>query len=194
MPAPARLAALTATEAAHLRELPLSYPVTDDVPAGFRTFVRSAVIGSGEDAFVSSGEAVLSWQVQLRSGIAVTASSPRVDDEDVVARLVVPVGPLRLRALCRVVGLIHEECEDGEGREPGGHGRPRRRGFAYGTLTGHPESGRESFVVSIDDDERVRLEIAAFSRPAAWYARLGGPVTALAQHRMTTSYLRSISR
>lgn len=186
MPAPARLAALTAAETAHLRELALSYPETDGVPPGYRTFARSAVIGSGEEVFTTAAEAVLGWQVQLRSGIAVTASSPRVDGEEVVARLVVPVGPLRLRALCRVVGLINE------GGEPGRHGRTRRRGFAYGTLTGHPESGRESFVVSIDDDDLVRLEIAAFSRPVAWYSRLGGPVTTVAQERMTTAYLRSL--
>ena len=47
--------------------------------------------------------------------------------------------------------------------------------------------------MSIDDDGLVRLEIAIVSRPSAWYARLGGPVTTYAQDRMTGSYLRSLS-
>lgn len=44
----------------------------------------------------------------------------------------VGAGPLRLRAPCRVVYTVTES---------------RRRGFAYGTLPGHPECGEEAFVI-----------------------------------------------
>jgi uncharacterized protein (UPF0548 family) len=42
-----------------------------------------------------------------------------------------------MRAPCRVIYTITE---------------PRRKGFAYGTLPGHPESGEEAFTISQCDD------------------------------------------
>lgn len=68
---------------------------------------------------------------------------------------------------------------------------PDRAGFAYGTLPGHPESGEEAFVVSRAPDG-VRFTITAFSRPATWLARLGGPVTLLGQEYFTRRYLRAL--
>ena len=171
-----RLAQLPEAEAARLRALDVTHPVSDGVPAGFRAFSRSAVIGGGRAAFDAAVEAALGWQIQLRSGIAVAACGPTVELGS-VARLRVPVGPLRLTAYCRVVDVIDQ---------------PDRGGFAYSTLPRHPESGRESFVVTIDGDDTVRLEIAAFSRPAVWYARLGGPLTRIAQDHMTGRYLRAL--
>ena len=58
---------------------------------------------------------------------------------------------------------------------------PRRAGFAYGTLPGHPESGEESFVVEHLADDRVVLCIRAFSRPASWLFRIGYPAVLLMQ-------------
>lgn len=66
---------------------------------------------------------------------------------------------------------------------------PTATGFAYGTLAGHPESGEESFIVRVDHDERVRLDIVAFSRPAIWYSRVGGPVTRMVQRAVIGRYL-----
>jgi uncharacterized protein (UPF0548 family) len=43
------------------------------------------------------------------------------------------VAAIRLRAPCRIVYVIDE---------------PDRRGFAYGTLPGHPERGEEAFIIS----------------------------------------------
>ena len=45
---------------------------------------------------------------------------------------------------------------------------PLRKGFAYGTLPGHPESGEEAFIVEYRDDDSVWLTIRAFSRPSSW--------------------------
>jgi uncharacterized protein (UPF0548 family) len=50
-----------------------------------------------------------------------------------VVILGIVVGPLRMRALCRVIYTITA---------------PRRKGFAYGTLPGHPECGEEAFTIS----------------------------------------------
>jgi uncharacterized protein (UPF0548 family) len=68
----------------------------------------------------------------------------------------------------------------------------RRRGFAYGTLPGHPESGEESFVVEHLEDDTVRFAITAFSHPATLLAKLGGPVSRLVQSRVTNRYLHAV--
>ncbi|MCW2761725.1 MAG: hypothetical protein JWR85_1926 [Marmoricola sp.] len=68
----------------------------------------------------------------------------------------------------------------------------RRKGFAYGTLPGHPESGEEAFVVELREDEQVTLTISAFSRPASRLARLGGPLTRIIQRWVTDRYLRAL--
>ena len=53
---------------------------------------------------------------------------------------------------------------------------PRRRGFAYGTLPGHPECGEESFLIEWDDQDEVWLTITVFSVGATWYTRAVGPL------------------
>jgi uncharacterized protein (UPF0548 family) len=88
-------------------------------------------------------------------------------------------GVISMRIPCRVVYVIDE---------------PDRRGFAYGTLPGHPESGEESFVLHRETGDRVRFVITAFSRPSTRLAKLGGPATQRLQHFMTTRYLRSLDR
>ncbi|WP_217428295.1 DUF1990 family protein [Microlunatus speluncae] len=158
----------------------LSYPevgATEGVlPAGYRHLRRAAVIGHGPDFFRRAGELVLGWEVQRRSGLIVRAPGPVRDGLD--AELIIAVGPLRVRAPLRVVYLITE---------------PRRIGFGYGTRIGHPERGEESFIVTLGDDDAVRMVITAFSRPASRLARLGGPLTHLVQHHYTERYLRSLA-
>ena len=68
-----------------------------------------------------------------------------------------------------------------------------RRGFAYGTLPGHPECGEELFLVRYDPTTRdVIAEVTAFSRHATWWSRLGAPVTSLMQLLITDRYLRAL--
>ena len=47
--------------------------------------------------------------------------------------------------------------------------------------TSHPAHGEEAFEVEIDATGRVFLKITAFSKPANWIYRVGGPVTRAAQ-------------
>ena len=72
-----------------------------------------------------------------------------------------------IKAPCKVVWTVDE---------------PRRSGWAYGTLPGHPECGEEAFVVERTGDGTVWLTVNAFSRPARWYARAGGAATRGLQH------------
>jgi hypothetical protein len=71
---------------------------------------------------------------------------------------------------------------------------PRRRGFAYGTLAGHPESGEEAFMIEHHDDDTVSFKVTAFSRPATRLAKLAGPVGAVVQRQVTVRYLRSLGK
>ena len=70
---------------------------------------------------------------------------------------------------------------------------PDIRGFAYGTLEGHPESGEERFVVRRDPTtSAVFAEVSAFSRPATWWSKLGHPVVSVAQRVIAKRYLRGV--
>jgi uncharacterized protein (UPF0548 family) len=146
------------------------------LPAGCRQLKRSVTIGHGGQVFAAASDAVLHWQVQRRAGLRVAASSPTVVAGAVVI-LGLGLGPLRLQAPCRVVYVVDE---------------PRRSGFAYGTLAGHPESGEEAFVVEHHGSDAVSLTITAFSRPASRLAKAVGPLNAIAQGRITNRYLRSL--
>jgi uncharacterized protein (UPF0548 family) len=143
------------------------------LPSGYHHLSRSKELGSGPDAFAAAASALLAWQVQLRAGLRVTASAP-VAEAGAVVLLGIGGGPLRLRAPCRVVYTVAE---------------PRRRGFAYGTLPGHPESGEEAFVVEQHDDGSVAIVVTAFSRPASLAARAAGPLGRLIQQYATRRYL-----
>jgi uncharacterized protein (UPF0548 family) len=132
--------------------------------------------GHGEAAFARAAETVLTWGIQRGAGFAVEATSPRVSVGAVV-RPSVGIGPLRISAPCRVVYVVDE---------------PRRKGFAYGTLPGHPERGEEAFVVSLLDDGAVELEIVAFSRPATLWSRAGGPMNRVVQKFVTDRYIAAV--
>ncbi len=86
-------------------------------------------------------------------------------------------GPLRITAPCLVTWTMDD---------------PDHAGFAYGTVRGHPECGEEAFVLD-RTAAGTWFTISAFSRPAAWYARLGAPVTRLVQRRILSTYMASLN-
>jgi uncharacterized protein (UPF0548 family) len=119
----------------------------------------------------------MTWQVHIRAGLHVCASGP-ADKPGTVVTLRNRVGPVPVSASCRVGYVVSE---------------PQRRGFAYGTLAAHPESGEEAFLVEQDDSDLVTFTITAFSRPATWLARAAGPVEARVQRRITRRYLDALA-
>jgi uncharacterized protein (UPF0548 family) len=167
---------------ARLRAAELTYDhvgsTSGVLPHGYHHLKRQKVVGRGAARFNDAARAVLAWQVQLRSGIEVSSSSPTVLP-GAVAMLVIHAGPIRLSAPARVVYVIDE---------------PDRQGFAYGTLPGHPESGEEAFVVERADDDSVSLKITAFSKPVSSLTRLAGPIGRLAQQMVTERYFLSLQR
>lgn len=163
-----------------LRQADLTYPevgrTAGPLPAGYFHMDREGLVGVGEETFKRAAEELLSWQLQRRAGIRVRASTPEVT-LGAVAVLLLGVGPLAIQAPVRVLSVIDE---------------PTRRGFVYGTLPGHPESGEEQFLVELLHDGRVVCRITAFSRPGSWLTRLGGPAARLVQRWVTTRYLNSL--
>jgi uncharacterized protein (UPF0548 family) len=147
-----------------------------DLPASYQHVTRRVMIGRGQQMFADAAIAVTGWQVQLRAGLTVSASAPTAIP-GTVAMLGLGIGPLRLGAPCRVVYAVDQ---------------PRRQGFAYGTLPGHPESGEEAFIVEHHDDDTVSFAVTAFSRPSTAIARVAGPGGRLIQNWVTTRYLRSL--
>jgi len=127
-------------------------------------------------AFERAREGLKSWQAHLGAGIDV---QPRaVPEPGATVALSVPMGPFTVVAACRIVRVVDE---------------PHRWGFAYGTLPGHPECGEEAFVVE-EAGAGPEFTVAAFSRPASSYARLGGPATRWFQRRITRRYLEALAR
>lgn len=201
-------AAVGATQAADLMQYP---------PPGFRPFEKRVRIGHGPARFDYAWHAALSWGIQTNSGFAVDVEAtpdevtdltytPVVFDEAGVpveaasidgaeeatfgpdgtefvtpgttATLTMKVGPVPFHAPCRVVYVIDE---------------PKRKGFAYGTLAGHPECGEESFVVDQTDDGSVWLTIRTFSRPSRWFWWASYPVLRLLQGVYTRRYFRALT-
>ncbi|WP_423247130.1 DUF1990 family protein [Streptomyces pratisoli] len=135
------------------------------LPDGYHHLHHRTRIGRGRPAFETAGAAVTSWRMHRASGARVDASTTRAEPGSAV-EVSLGIGPVRFRAPCRVIWTAYERD---------------RTGFAYGTLTGHPERGEECFVVEFGDDGSVWFTVMAFSRPDRWYTRLAGPLVPLLQ-------------
>lgn len=72
--------------------------------------------------------------------------------------------------------------------------KPNAFGFTYGTLYGHFSQGEESFIVSIDEDGSVRVDITAVWKPAWWLLTLGGPITRMFQRQAIRRWLDGLER
>lgn len=182
----ASLRRLSPADADRLRGEPFTYPEVGRTsaayplgyPDGYRLVRHQETVGQGREAFESAASAMMTWRMHRNSGLRVSASSDHVEVDAVVLLRLGP-GPVSLKIPCRVIYVIDE---------------PARRGFGYGTLPGHPESGEEVFFVEIDDEGLVTFTVAAFSRPGTLLARLGGPVTWWAQGRALHRYATALQR
>ncbi|WP_066520404.1 DUF1990 family protein [Curtobacterium ammoniigenes] len=199
-------AAVGATQAPDL----MTYPPKGFVPREDRTR-----IGHGDQRFETAWLQTLTWQIQERAGIGVHVDSVPPEDEvsytpvtfddsgaaieaasigsttttrfapdgtplivpGTTATLTLHAYGRSIHAPVRVVSVVDE---------------PDRKGFAYGTLEGHPVRGEESWVIERTADGSVWLQVRAFSRPANWKWRLVGPLLRRQQRRMTEEYLRAL--
>lgn len=174
---------LRATDPATLRELPFSYPevggtAAAELPAGYHRATYSSRIGAGRADFERAAAAVFDWRAQRSVGFRVRADGPASRPGTVV---VLTAGAPRFgyELPCRVVEARTEGDE---------------RGFSYGTLAGHPESGEERFTVGLLPGGDVVVEIRVFFRLTSRGARLAGPLSLALQRLGTRRYLAAIGR
>lgn len=143
------------------------------LPDGYHHVRESGRIGTGRARFEDAAARVMRFGMLRGAGVGVTSSTEVAEVGSVV---VVRLGPVR--APCRVVYVVDNE---------------NRRGFAYGTLAGHPERGEELFAVRYEPSEdAVYAEVIAFSQHATWWSRAAAPVTSLVQRVVTKRYLSAV--
>lgn len=211
------------TEIAHLWQVPVTYAAigatqADDLlqypPQGFRPIERRVRIGHGAERWEFAWLQTLSWGIQRRAGFQVVQVESPVEVSEGTylpvsfdahgtpvppaaagggevtfapngSALISPgdtallkwmLWPARIPA--RVVYVIDE---------------PDRKGFAYGTLPGHPERGEEAFVVERRADDSVWLVIRAFSRPSNAFFWAAYPALRLMQAVFTARYERALT-
>lgn len=160
-----------------LADRPLTYAevgaTAGPLPRGYHHLHEVALIGHGRRRFEVAADAVMRWGMLRGAGAHVTATT---DVAEVGSEVIVRLGPIRVP--CRVVYVLDE---------------PDHRGFAYGTLPGHAETGEELFAVRFDPaDEAVYAEVTAFSRHGTWWSRLAGPVTAQVQRIVSRRYVKAV--
>jgi uncharacterized protein (UPF0548 family) len=152
---------------------------TGPLPSGYRHLRYRTSLGRLDLA--AAGDAILDWRLHRAAGVRIEATAPRAA-EGVTVVSGLGVGPLRLRAPCRVVWAV----ADGS-----------RAGFGYGTLPGHPARGEEAFLVERDDRGEVWFGVTAFSRPAGVLMTAAGPFAVAFQHlyaRHLAATLRRLTR
>lgn len=142
------------------------------LPPGYHHLERRARLGNGRAVFERGAAALMSWEMHRAAGLRVTAEGDARPGVRVVSR----IAP-GLTAPCRVVYVIDE---------------PDRRGFAYGTLPGHPESGEEAFIVGIGEAGEVWFTVRAFTRPGSVLARISGPFGRVAQRLIAWRYTKAM--
>ncbi len=158
---------LTYTEVGRTRD--------DQLPEGFRHARRHTVVGSGEQAFHAVAAGMRDFQIHRLAGVRVRHDDPA---PRIGGRFRSGIGVLgwRLWVPCQFVWVTDTATE---------------YGYGFGTLPGHPVNGEEAFLVQLDRHGRVHFRLRSFSRPATWAARVGSPITTLAQRVATDRYLAS---
>lgn len=109
------------------------------------------------------------------AGLVLAADGPIAVGTNVAFNAPLPIG--FVDGTCRIVAVVDE---------------PDRSGFAYGTLSVHPERGEEAFVVVRDETGAVRFDVEGVSRPAHPIARLLPPVGDRLQDRGVRRYLSAM--
>jgi uncharacterized protein (UPF0548 family) len=141
-------------------------------PDGYRLDRWSCLLGRGDQVFVTAADTIRQWRVQTGSGIVVLADGSPYVGQVVALSAPLPIGYIDIA--CRVVDVVDSS---------------ERYGFAYGTLSVHPEQGEESFTVIRQPNDEITFEIVAASRPRNPVARAFPPIARRLQRAATVRYL-----
>jgi len=155
---------------------------TGNVPAAYNFDRHRTELGKGRPTWLAAKAAVRRWEMFDRAWIRIFPETLAIRKGSVVAVVPAHFGFFSVN-LCRIVYVIDTE-------------KPLPLfGFAYGTLRQHAESGEERFTVSWNpDDDSVRYEIAAMSKPRAIPARIGYPIARAVQRKFGRTSLESMRR
>jgi len=152
------------------------------VPAGYRSYEKTAKIGDGAARWEFASTAVLGWGVKTRSGFTVLADPASGRTSKVILDqrywLIARIGAFHVREPIQVIAVIDESD---------------RKAFAYGTLTGHPVSGEEAFMVEQHADGSVWLTIRSITRPTIGAWRFARPTVSVAQRCYRRRYMRALA-
>src|SRR5262245_50135554 len=132
-------------------------------PAGYDHDLLRVPLGSGVDEFAAACDALRNWRHFPAPWTKIYPASAPLTAGTSVLVLAHVLGLWWING-ARIVCTIDEP------------GPPRRFGFVYGTLPSHVERGEERFLIEMDQAGQVWYELAAFSRPRHWLARLGYPL------------------
>ena len=150
-------------------------PTWTTAPAGFRRYEKSVTV-NGND-WTAQCEALMAWAVKTRSGFRLEDPGPPPTTPGRRLWLTAVIGPIRIREPVEVVAAFHEAD---------------RCGFAYGTLTGHPVSGEEAFILSRTPAGDTYFTLRSLTqRPAGWW-RAVFPLAIAAQRFYRRRYLLSL--
>ena len=139
-------------------------------PPGFTVDRYRVELGRGSTVFARAVEALRLWKMFDLGWVELCWPDAPVEPGSTVAVLTRHYGFWSLNA-SRIVYVVDDRG-----------GRPQY-GFAYGTLTGHAETGEERFTVEWrPEDDSVWYAVYAFSRPNG-LARLGYPLSRRLQRR-----------
>lgn len=157
-PTPAEIKAFVES----LKDDSFSYPEVgasrDSAPPRYSVDHNRILLGSGEEAFERTKQAVREWRMFEVPGLELFYRDTPIAVGRNVAPLARHIGFYSLNS-CRIAYVIDE---------------PGRFGFAYGTLTEHAEIGEERFTVEFDPATgEVWYDVFAFSRPGHSLVRLG---------------------
>ncbi len=146
-------------------------------PAGHARLEAVAELGAGRRIWERVAEALMGWELHREARMVVVTDRAAASPGCTIVNAG-PFGPVAVLAPCRVVEVIDE---------------PRRRGFAYGTLPGHPLVGEEQFTVELGDDTAARLRIRSCSRPVG-LAAVWPRATRAGQELINRRYLAAARR
>jgi uncharacterized protein (UPF0548 family) len=167
----------------HARTAAPTYPevgatAAERLPPGYRHDHYERSLGRNDAAFAAAVDGLRTWRAHIGAGVdIVPVGAPIAEKENVL--LLLKLAGLWTVAPCRIVYVVEERD---------------RFGFAYWTLSGHPETGEAAFVVQRGGGGETVFRIRSFSRPADPIARIAAPISRRIQTSVTRKYLAALAR
>jgi uncharacterized protein (UPF0548 family) len=151
-------------------------------PVGYDFDHHRVRLGEGQAVFRAAYAALWRWEMFNFPWVELYKPQTPIAQGEVVAFLASGLGLWSLNA-CRIVYVLEQI------------GEVETRGFAYGTLPGHVETGEERFSVQWHHaDDSVWYDLRAFSRPNHILARIGYRFVRRLQKRFAADSMAAMAR